>query len=750
MLKENIKVSRDNLTIREKYDLIVCGGGVAGVCSAITAARQGIKVAIVQDRPVLGGNASSEVRLWILGATSHMGSNNRWAREGGVINEILLENLHRNREGNSILFDLVLIDKVQAEKNITLYLNTAIHSVNKKGKTRIKSIECFNPQNSTTYILSARLFADCSGDGIVAYNAGASFRMGAEDRDEFSEGFARDKEKFGELLGHSMYFYTKDTGKSVKYIPPALALKDVASVIPKFKLKSIKPKEAGLSLWWLEWGGRLDTVHDTEKIRFELLKVVYGVWDYIKNSGNYPDMDTYTLEWVSTIPGKRESRRFKGYYMLTQNDIVQQKYHYDDVAFGGWSMDLHPADGVFSPLPTCVQIHSKGIYTIPYRCYVSSDIENLFICGRMISVTHVAHGSTRVIGTCSHGAQAVGMAAALCTEKNVLPAYFTEKKNVWELQKNLIFYGQHIPYVSFENSIINKATIVASSTMELENMGFECGYMPLNNDKAVIIPINGMSPEISVKYKALENTTIVSELRTSKKKENFTPEVLLESQAHDLKAGEGELYINFEPSVDEGFAFIAFRKNENIELMMSNALISSILTVDWRGLHSPPKDTGCETFNLWAPKRRPEYKNIALKFHEKVASFSTENLKNTVFRPAISSNCWVARMDDHNPWLEIKWTSIQKISTIRLFFDVDYDNSMESAHWVQPENVIPFCVRRFTIKDQDGNLLSDVTNNYQAIYNLSFEKPKNISGLKLDFEKPMENVPVALFGIVCL
>ncbi len=187
MLIENFAGSRNNLTISESYDLIVCGGGVAAVCCAITAARQGAKVAIVQDRPVLGGNASSEVRLWVLGATSHMGNNNRWAREGGVINEILLENLYRNREGNSILFDLVLIDKVQAEKNIALFLNTAIYAVNKKNKRNIKSIECFNAQNSTSYILSAKLFADCTGDGIVAYNSGASFRMGAEEVDEFSE-----------------------------------------------------------------------------------------------------------------------------------------------------------------------------------------------------------------------------------------------------------------------------------------------------------------------------------------------------------------------------------------------------------------------------------------------------------------------------------------------------------------------------------------------------------------------------------
>ncbi len=748
MIIENAAGSRENLTITDNYDLIVCGGGVAAVCCAITAARNGAKVAIVQDRPVLGGNASSEVRLWVLGATSHMGNNNRWAREGGVINEILLENLYRNREGNSILFDLVLIDKVQAEKNITLYLNTAIHAVNKKNKRNIKSIECFNAQNSTSYILSAKLFADCTGDGIVAYNSGASFRMGAEEKEEFSEGFALYKDKAGELLGHSMYFYVKDTGRKVRFIPPAIAHKNVESAIPR--LKNINPKEAGLSMWWFEWGGRLDTVHDTEKIRFELLKVVYGIWNYIKNSGNYPDMDTYTLEWVSTIPGKRESRRFTGHYILTQNDIVEQKYHYDDVAFGGWSMDLHPADGIYSPLSSCFQLHSKGVYTIPYRCYVSRDIVNLFICGRMASATHVAHGSTRVIGTCSHGAQAAGMAASLCIKKGVTPAYFINEKNIRELQKELVFNGQHIPNISFTNPVTDKAVITTSSTLELKNMGFECGYQPLNNDKAVIIPISGISPEISAKYRAYMDTTLIVELWTSKKAENFSPEVLLESQVHDILNGEGELYINFEPVVDEGYAFITFRKNENVELMMSNTLISSILTVEKRGRQVPPENYGVEEFDFWTPKRRPEYKNIALTFHKKITSFSAENLKTSIFRPSIKSNCWIAEMDDKNPWIELKWAEAQDISKIRLFFDVDYDHPMESAHRIQPESIMPFCVRKFRIKDQQRNLLCDVSNNYQGVFELSFSLPKKLTSFRIELEKPAENVPVALFGIVCL
>lgn len=171
---------------------MIVGGGLTGVCCAITAARAGTDVALIQDRPVLGGNASSEVRLWALGATSHMGNNNRWSREGGVIDEILVENTFRNREGNPVLFDMVLIDKVLSEPNITLYLNTCVYDAEISDHT-VRSVTAFNPQTGTYHTIEGDLFADCSGDGALAYMAGAEYRMGAEDREEYGEKFAPDK-----------------------------------------------------------------------------------------------------------------------------------------------------------------------------------------------------------------------------------------------------------------------------------------------------------------------------------------------------------------------------------------------------------------------------------------------------------------------------------------------------------------------------------------------------------------------------
>jgi len=275
-----------------QVDIVVTGGGLAGVCASIAAARQGMKVVLVQDRPVLGGNASSEVRLWILGATSHMGNNNRWAREGGIVDELLVENTYRNKEGNPLIFDTILLEKVIEEKNITLLLNTAVYEVVMRDKATISSLKAFCSQSQTKYELTAEQFIDASGDGITAFLAGAAFRMGAESKHEFGELFAP-SQSYGELLGHSIYFYTKDLGFPVQYTAPSFALKDITS-IPRYR--SFNAKDQGCKLWWIEYGGRLDTVHDTEKIKWELWKIVYGVWDHIKNSGEFPEAANLTLE----------------------------------------------------------------------------------------------------------------------------------------------------------------------------------------------------------------------------------------------------------------------------------------------------------------------------------------------------------------------------------------------------------------------------------------------------------------------
>jgi len=755
MQKETFVAARKPRTENLAADLIIVGGGLAGTCAAITAARAGIKVILVQDRPVLGGNASSEVRLWVLGATSHMGNNNRWAREGGVIDEILVENLYRNPEGNTIIFDTILLEKVTEEPNIRLLLNTSVYQVDKVSEDKIEKVWAFCSQNSTQYELAAPWFCDASGDGIMAFSAGAAFRMGAESQEEFGEKFAPTSE-YGELLGHTIYFYTKDTGRPVRFVPPSYALQDITQ-IPRYK--SFNASDFGCRLWWIEYGGRLDTVHETEKIKWELWKVVYGVWNYIKNSGNFPEAENLTLEWVGNIPGKRESRRFEGEYMLRQQDIVEQKTFPDAVAYGGWSIDLHPADGVFSEKPGCNQWHGKGIYQIPFRCFYSRNISNLLLAGRIISASHVAFGSSRVMGTCAHGGQAVGMVAALAVKNNWSLAQLNEPQNMQVLQQELLKTGHYIPGLKFESreNLVNAAKISASSTFVLKEIPFNGPWINLEYSAAQMLPVAaGKLPGLTLQVKAEAATTLQVELRISSKPFNFTPDVTVAQKEIKLAEGEQHIYLDFDYEADQPrYVFITLLKHDAVALKGSEQRITGVLTVFNKinkavsnyGKQTPPAEIGVDEFEFWCPHRRPAGHNFGLRLDAGISLFSPENINNGVFRPTTSPNAWLPAADDVNSKLYLEWEQPQTIKEIILAFDTDYDHPMESSLMGHPEYQIPFCVQHYKLCNDKGELIGEVRHNHQTINKLVLEEPIQTTKVVIEPKHPSANVPAAIFEV---
>ncbi len=733
---------------------MITGGGLTGTCAAITAARAGLKVILVQDRPVLGGNCSSEVRLWILGATSHMGNNNRWAREGGVIDEIMLENAYRNPDGNPLIFDTVLLEKVTLETNVTLLLNTAVYDLDKtQNGDKIEALHAFCSQNSTKYVLNAPLFCDSSGDGIVGFLAGAAFRMGAEPMEEFGEKFAPDK-GYGELLGHSMYFYSKDMGRPVKFVPPSFALQDITE-IPRYK--TFNPKDFGCRLWWLEYGGRMDTVHDTEAIKWELWKVVYGAWNYIKNSGEFPEAENMTLEWVGAIPGKRESRRFEGDYLLRQQDVVEQKVFHDTVAFGGWSLDLHPADGVYSDQAGCNQWHSKGVYSIPYRCFYSKNIDNLFIAGRIISATHVAFASTRVMATSATGGQAVAIAAAVAKKHHCAPREVGEK-HLKELQLELWRSGQYLPQtvVTDPENLVNSAQIIASSTLELTALAGSDHWKTIEHSVAQMLPVKASMPAVTVWVEAAQQTELVTELRKSSKAFNHTPDVTLESKSYSLAAGKHELTLDWDSYFpEECYAFVCFLKNEHVKIQYSEQRVTGLLTVfnatnpavSNYGKQEPAEDLGVDTFEFWCPQRRPAGLNLAFKLSEPIGLFGTENLKNGWHRPISRSNAWVAAQADRHPEIDIQWNENQSISQIDFVFDTDFDHPMENVIYVHPETIMPFCTQDIEVLDDAGNVIGTIHDNHLTKRSLTFKAAVTTQSLKIKLVNSHTHVPVSLMEV---
>lgn len=749
---------RSPKTVQLHADLVVVGGGMAGTCCAITAGRHGLKVVLIQDRPVLGGNASSEVRLWILGATSHMGNNNRWAREGGVIDELLVENMYRNPEGNALILDTILLEKVTEEPNITLLLNTVAYEVEKASDDQIRLVRAFCSQNSTQYEVTAPFFCDASGDGILGFLSGAAFRMGAEAAEEFDEPFAP-TEEYGELLGHSIYFMTKDVGKPVRFIAPSYALKNVPEKIPRYR--KFNTKDFGAHLWWIEYGGRMDTVHESETIKWELWKVVYGVWDYIKNSGNFPDAETMTLEWVGLIPGKRESRRFEGPYLLKQSDIVRQTHFPDTVSFGGWAIDLHPADGVFSEKPGCNQWHSKGVYRIPFRTMFSRNIHNLFITGRILSATHVAMGSTRVMATCSHNAQAVALAAVLAQKYHCLPRDLVKSPRMEELQQELLKSGQYIPSVALidHDDLCRQNNHSTSSDLILQELPFDGEWQQLIFSSAQLLPMKaGSRPTFTIEIQTKEATRLTATLRVSSRPENFTPDITLEKLETDLKPGTQKIELPFSTTIPEdGYVFICLHKNEAISVRSSNTRISGILTVYNKenravsnfGRQQGGAEIGFEDFEFWVPVRRPGGQNFAMNISPALNCFGPENLKNGIHRPCIRPNAWVADPEDEFPELVLKWDQPQNISRMVITFDTDLDHPMESSIWGHPETVMPFTVRDYEISNDQGEVLFTKTGNYLTRNEIQLEKPTETTSLTLKFKRPSENVPVSVFEIRC-
>lgn len=715
------------------YDFVVIGGGLAGVSAAVSAARRGLKTALVQDRPILGGNSSSEVRLWVLGATSHMGNNNRWAREGGFVNEFLEDNLLRNRQGNPLIFDTILLEKCLEEENLKLFLNTAVYELEKKDPDTIASVKAFCPQNSTQYRLTATLFCDASGDGIVGFMAGAAFRMGAESKEEFGEGFAPDR-SYGELLGHSMYFYSKDVGVPVEFHPPSWALKDITK-IPRYR--QLNTNLQGCMLWWLEYGGALDTVTDTETIKWELWKVVYGVWNHIKNSGEFPEAETLTLEWVGHIPGKRESRRFEGDYLIRQQDIVQQTAFDDVVAHGGWAIDLHPAEGVYSKLPGCTQFHSKGVYGIPYRCYYSRNISNLFLAGRIISATHVAFGSTRVMATCAAGGVAVGNAAAICHRHRCQPRDLARGDRLVELQTELHHQGQFLPHwapSSHQSTGLEiRPKITASSELSLAQLSPGDEWATLNCARALLLPLSlGDCPTFTFECQASQECTLTAELWRPERPGNFTLDQRLVEVSIHLPEGSSKPEINFGAKIGSaGYHFIKLAESPQVEVRLSEDRYTGVLTLSNQfnravaksSVQQPPPDSGIDSFEFWLPARRPGGKNLAVEIAPPIAVFQAENVMEPTARPTTNCHAWVAAPDDESPHLRLDWDEPTTIHSVALDFDPDWDHPMETVLITHHEPVSPFLIRNFDLLDDQGSVLAEFRNNHHSHVELRLDPP---------------------------
>ena len=519
----------DKKNIIKDYEVIVIGGGLAGVCAAIASAREGAKTALVNNRPVLGGNASSEIRMHICGADYHGFRQN--ARETGIIEEILLDNKRVNRSNSFSILDTILWEKTRFQENLDLYLNTHITSLIKE-EDKIASVIGEQLTTEKVFQLNGQVFIDATGDGTIAYLSGAEYMSGREGKKVFGEKYAPD-EPDNHTMGNTLLFTAIDMGKKIDFVKP-----EWANTYKEEDLAYREHHEINSGYWWIEIGGdNLEVIQDGEQIRDELLKAVYGVWDHIKNSGHH-DADNFAIDWVGFLPGKRESRRIVGDYILREQDLFEGRVFEDAIAYGGWPMDMHTVGGIRTRREPNDFIMMEDLYTIPYRSIYSRNISNLMLAGRDISASHMAFGSTRVMATCAVIGQAAGTAAAMCTEKKLLPRGLNE--HISELQQKLMKDDCFIPGFRNEDKddLALSSKISASSFIENcepENIINGCSRTVKDQINAWVAKSSDKAPWIEL---AFQNRVSPKEIRI-KFDSNLSREIMV-SMTHSVRERQQE------------------------------------------------------------------------------------------------------------------------------------------------------------------------------------------------------------------
>ncbi len=494
-------------TRSETHDVIVCGGGLAGFCAAVAAARHGAKVALVQDRPVLGGNASSEICVTVHGAAGF----HAYSRETGILSEILIEERARNHAEinengwtNSV-FDQVLYDLARRTPNLTVHLNTAVHDV-LLGNDEISGLadEARRPQPDTTHgyyrrppcaprrriaavvarvanaelelTLRGKTFIDCTGDGLVAHLAGCGWKMGSESKEQTGEVHAPAKASTN-TMGNSIHIRARDIGRPAPYTPPSWIKKIPDADFFHKRGRGLYDLRGGF--WWIEIGMPWHTIHDNETIRGELTAWALAVWDWIKNHDETTKhrATNYALDWIGQVPGKRESRRIDGLYEFNEHDIQANIALPDEIAYGGWFVDLHTPGGLLAEHSEPMagegyQADSEygaksyvGPYGVPLRSHIAADLDNLLLAGRCLSATHAALGTVRVMATVALVGQAVGTGAALALEKQLPLSALPEAPHIAELQQRLLRDGCFLPNLRHQDAadLARTARVSASS-----------------------------------------------------------------------------------------------------------------------------------------------------------------------------------------------------------------------------------------------------------------------------------------------
>lgn len=760
--------------ITESYDVVVLGGGLAGVAAAVSAARHGAKTCLVQDRPVFGGNSSSEVRVTPHGAAAF----HAYARETGIISELLIEERARNHEPivengwtNSV-WDLTLYDMVVRTPNLKFHLNTSVTGLVMKSPRQIESVVCTVAHAETEITISAKLFVDCTGDGVVAAEAGCEWRMGSEAREEFGEPHAP-RHASADVMGSSIHFKTRDVGYPTEFVPPEWA---VHYDDPDFFYRQGRiPKEVKSGYWWLEIGVPWNTIYQSEDIRHELTRHTLGVWDWIKNRDPLTIERTrnLSLDWIGQVPGKRESRRVLGLYMTTENDVQNRTTFPDEIAFGGWFIDVHTPGGLLAKTsePASAEQYEEsseyaaksyaGPFGIPLRILIAKDVDNLMMAGRNVSATHAALSTIRVMETTALLGQAAGTAAAVSLSTGV-PIHNVPEIHAAKVQQMLLRDGCFLPSArnQDEEDLARKASVTASSQALLfgvgpDSQGWHQG-LDIWRDQAreVKESLDARRGQwIAVGSNSIEGISVCLS-NDCERIEKIGAVLSYVENIWDYTAEPQEQIASAELLVPPGKKqwvswAVGLRDLEKGRYVRVDLLRNPNVRWHVAGRIEPGH---VAAFDMGHGRMRRFASGLTMSFRVKPPQPCYEpcNVLSGVTRPYDFTNLW--RSDPAQPlpqWIEFEWAEPQSITQVELTFP---GHLLREYHAYAPFYRDPQCPRDYRILAHDGGKwreLLNVEGNYQRHRRHKLPTPAQTNRLRVSIDATNGDPSAAIYEVRC-
>jgi len=768
--------------VNEKYDVVICGGGLAGFCAAIAAARNGATTCLIQNRPVLGGNSSSEIGVTPHGAAAF----HAYARETGIISEALIEERARNHAEiyengwtNSV-WDMVLYDLARTTPNLWLHLNTDIRGVIMRDQRNLSAVLAVVQNAETELRLEGKIFIDCTGDGIVADKAGCSWRMGSEGRDEFNEPHAPVKAS-SDTMGNSIHFLARDTGSPAPFKAPDWAVKheDASYFYDQGRL----PKEKRGGFWWLEIGVPYHTIYDAEAIRHELTRHALGVWDWMKNK-DPKTMDlvrNYALDWMGQVPGKRESRRINGRYLMTEHDILNKTVFADEIAFGGWFVDLHTPGGLLAKTsePSAAADGPEGEYNtfsdysalsycgpygIPLRILLAKDCDNLMMAGRNVSVTHAALGTVRVMGTTALMGEAAGIAAVIGLKRG---HSFDEivTHDIGEIQQRLLENGCFLP--NHRNTdgkdLARSATASASSEhlsggVAIETPGFHDGLKMWRDQPQYGIEIleTRRGQLIATAGGHIQRLDLCLS-NESGGAETLEVGLFLAEHIWDYRVDPGPPLATGKLSVPPG-KNIWVEWELNLELPATVAP-GSFLRLDalanqhlsWHvSAKIVPGHMAMYAISANRMRRFGNGHTLAYRISPPQRAFSAAQVLSGVTRPHRATNLWVSDATQELPqWLELSWAAPQPISEVQLIFP---GQLIREYHAYAPFYRDPQCPRDYSVEvflHGEWQRVVETSGNYQRRRRHRLAEPVTTARLRILVTATNGDPSAAIYEIRC-